>query len=288
MKYVSIDIETTGLDPNKHDIVEFAAVLDATEYSIPVEQLPFFRAVIVTDNYNVSPYCGHLHFDLWKEICVVDKTRMADEGHYLGSYMHVETHYTKPEYLIMLFVEWLEKHGIEGRINPVGKNFGAFDLHFLNRLEGAKDLPLKHRTLDPGCMYATATDEQIPSLEECLKRAGRTPDALHTALGDARDVVRLIRHKLKPEYNARKEDFPQEPRINQEFEKSKNIPQYVLFEPSKVGMDKGLAGALIDAQNMKVPLAIYSGMLLTNRKIVIDACVVAGIDLITLPTGKDS
>jgi oligoribonuclease len=221
MKYVSVDIETTGLDPVQHDILEFAAVLDDTLFGtkgIPqgpsVEQMPFFRAVIVEDDYTVTPYCGRLHFDLWKEICAVDKTRLNDEGHYVGHYNKnnndiedpacrltdgagVKTHYTKPEYFIGLFIEWLESQGITESISPAGKNFGAFDLQFLKQYAGGDDLPFKHRTLDPGCMYATATDEVIPSLEECLKRAGLTPDALHTALGDARDVVRLIRYKLQ-------------------------------------------------------------------------------------------
>ena len=48
MKYLSLDIETTGLDPNIHQIIEIGAVL---EYShLPVDELPSFRILIKHKN----------------------------------------------------------------------------------------------------------------------------------------------------------------------------------------------------------------------------------------------
>ncbi len=39
MQYVSIDIETTGLDPAKNQIVEVAAVMDSIGSDKPIEAL---------------------------------------------------------------------------------------------------------------------------------------------------------------------------------------------------------------------------------------------------------
>lgn len=36
MKYVSIDIETTGLNPEVHQVIELAAVLEDTENLRPI------------------------------------------------------------------------------------------------------------------------------------------------------------------------------------------------------------------------------------------------------------
>lgn len=223
MDYVSIDLETTGLDPNTRDILEFAAVLDTIDPSsgvpvTPVDRLPYFRAVIVQETYRTDAYCAALHKKLWEEIKAVDKGRIQGEGHYLGRWdgrqLHEDlerskglaayeqfgplTHYTEPQYAIGLFIDWLRDQGITKSIYPAGKNFGSFDLQFLKPLVDktvGERLPFKHRAFDPGSMYFSAGDTELPDLTKCLERAGLQPDSLHTALGDARDVVRLIRFK---------------------------------------------------------------------------------------------
>ena len=43
MKYLSIDIETTGLDPVEHKIIEFGCLIeDTTKPHIPVSELPHY------------------------------------------------------------------------------------------------------------------------------------------------------------------------------------------------------------------------------------------------------
>ena len=51
MIYVSIDIETTGVDPKIHDIVEFGAVIDDLANPQPLDKLPRFHALFKKDNY---------------------------------------------------------------------------------------------------------------------------------------------------------------------------------------------------------------------------------------------
>lgn len=77
-----------------------------------------------------------------------------------------------------------------------GKNVGAFDLQWLKRyvavFEKYGEL-FRHRSLDPGSMYARPEDEKVPGLLKCLERAELEPSGYHTALGDAWDVICLIR-----------------------------------------------------------------------------------------------
>jgi hypothetical protein len=64
MKYVSIGIETTGLDPAKHSIIEFAAVIDDLSKATPIQDLASFRALVLPgdlDELIVSPYCARMH-----------------------------------------------------------------------------------------------------------------------------------------------------------------------------------------------------------------------------------
>lgn len=201
MKYVSIDVETTGLDPAKSDVLEIGCILD--ELSVPLQEYPtvkdfqYLRIVIYREQYKTDAYCASLHKELWDEIKKLDTTRLKEEGQFTRLCGHVETEYTTPEGAIDILLDWLESNGISERITSAGKNFGAFDLQHLKKLcLDGQTLPFKHRALDPGQLYYEKGDTELPNLSKCLERAEMKPSALHTALGDAFDVVRLIRYKL--------------------------------------------------------------------------------------------
>lgn len=197
MKYVSIDLETTGLDPDTCDVIEFAAVVDDTlKPDVPVEQLPHYRRLVRREVYRGEPYALAMHGDLMREA--------ANEEH-AGC--------IAPEMLHVDFEQWAVEVGIlnadrRGKILAAGKNFAGFDLRFLRRLPSASpwlnamnvkapwDKLFSHRVLDPAMLFTLAEDERPPSLEQCLDRAGFVKTVSHQALDDARDVVRCIRAGL--------------------------------------------------------------------------------------------
>lgn len=217
MKYLSIDIETSGLNPDTADILEIGGVLDDLSNPQPLEELPYLRIVVVKDRYVTDAFCAGLHHDLWREIQAVDKTRVKEEGRYYGVW-HKEskeivefediqkkciaiapeplTLYSSPEFVTDCIVDFLAENNVEEKITAAGKNFGSFDLQFLKKLEGAENLPFKHRTFDPGSLYFQLGDTEIPRLDKCLERAGLVPTKYHSALGDALDVVKLIRYNF--------------------------------------------------------------------------------------------
>ena len=64
MPYVSIDIETTGLDSEHCQTLEVGAVLD--DWKLPIDQLPRFRRVLTYDTVSGNPYAMALNANLLK------------------------------------------------------------------------------------------------------------------------------------------------------------------------------------------------------------------------------
>lgn len=231
--YYSIDIETTGLDPDRHDILEVGIIQDDLSLeddlllnllNNSVDNRPCFRAVIVqpTGDYNTTPFCANMHKDLWDEIKLVEQWMFSSnweedtiEWPTFGEVSLLtegvvwcesnRTHYCTPQTLGWAIKEWLASHGEEvkngrARITVAGKNFSSFDRQFLendfHRVH--EDVEFRHRSIDPGSMYMTKDDTTPPGMDECLKRAGiePIPELQHRALYDAYDVVRLVRCKL--------------------------------------------------------------------------------------------
>ncbi len=182
MLYVSIDLETTGLNPETCQVIEFAAVLaDTSSPGRPVELLPSYSTYVTHPIYQGEPYALGMHAEAW--------TRIAKKTPG-WSYLPVGL-------LMKDFHCWLLDQGITSPITPAGKNFGSFDLNFLRKFPGMEDL-FGHRVLDPGSMYFDpAVDQKIPDLRTCLRRAGIDKPIAHTALEDALDVVSVLNYKFR-------------------------------------------------------------------------------------------
>lgn len=204
MKYISLDIETTGLDKNKNQIVEVGAVLDGIGSTIPIEELPKFRAVLLHKEMVMGDFCANLHRDLWAEILEVQKQYghvFEIEGFVSVTLPDKEpTYYCSPELFETLFHNWLSRtlplpsDVPEIKINVAGKNPGSFDIPFLEALPGWQGLvKFRRRVLDPASHCILPDDEHIPDLQECLKRCGLEGTVQHTAVDDAIDIIRVIR-----------------------------------------------------------------------------------------------
>lgn len=180
--YVSIDIETSGIDPNNCVILEFGAVID--DWKTPVEKLPTFHTYIKHWKLVGEPYALSMHSTLLLKIAECDDSIKYNP----------QPPFTTEKLLLIQFAEWLRKQGLDPlKVQVAGKNFASFDLQFLNRLTGYGNcVRFKHRTIDPAMFYWTP-GEEVPGTEECKKRAGLAGEVKHTAIEDALDVVRLVR-----------------------------------------------------------------------------------------------
>jgi len=55
MKYVSIDIETTGLDSETCQILQIGAVIEDTANPKPLDELPKFMCILEHETYSGQP-----------------------------------------------------------------------------------------------------------------------------------------------------------------------------------------------------------------------------------------
>ena len=183
MKYLSLDLETTGLG-NNCQILQLAAVLDDTNK--PLGESPTFNALVWDSWYGGESYALALNHQIFETLA---NCKPDDEVMHQGNLVKI----LEPDNLIPRLWDWLKGYDL-GRVVLAGKNVAGFDLKFLRQLSGWDTLPVHHRVLDPGNLYLYPEDTEPPGTEDCLRRAGLKDSVQHDALADAYDVCRLIRH----------------------------------------------------------------------------------------------
>jgi hypothetical protein len=204
MRYVSIDIETTGLDPDTHQILEVSAIIDDLEHpEVPIEELPTINLLTPDprQEYIVGPYTALMHKELWHFLDAIDIEALLKQTNDFPKFPFTTYQADRdyevcfPAYIGIVLREWLDAYGYPETIIAAGKNFAEFDKVFLQADIG-DDLKFAHRYLDPGTLYVLPTDEKPPSLQDCLDRAGIKQTVQHRAMDDARAVCCVLRHKL--------------------------------------------------------------------------------------------
>lgn len=221
MKFISIDIETTGLDPEFNQILSIGAVIEDTLNPLPFEELPKFHAVIKRESVYGSIFALNLNKDLiqaMKDYSEARTQELKDEvEESFGAKFYNEDEVVEALFqfcyrnnLVEFDSDFLNKHVklVDGKSYPIltsnmpkvylncaGKNFAGFDKKFLERLPRWKQVfSIRSRVLDPGILFVDwINDESIPSLDECKKRAGIDGVVTHNAVEDAMDVVLLLR-----------------------------------------------------------------------------------------------
>jgi DNA polymerase III epsilon subunit-like protein len=221
MKYISIDIETTGLDPENCQILSIGAVIEDTLNQLPFEELPTFHGVIKRENVSGSLFALNMNRDLIETIVQYSGAQDQDEKndivHMTGMQFYHEDEIVEALYqfcyrngLVNLDPNFLNKqmkivngipypilgsNMVKTYLNCAGKNFAGFDKKFLEKLPRWKQVfSIRSRVLDPGILFVDwINDESVPSLDECKKRAGIDGVVTHNAVEDAMDVVMLLR-----------------------------------------------------------------------------------------------
>ena len=79
MRYVSIDIETTGLDTQICQVLSIGAVIEDTNNLLPIDELPSFHAAILTRRIDGEPYAINMNRDLIQSIVYYQTATDQDE-----------------------------------------------------------------------------------------------------------------------------------------------------------------------------------------------------------------
>lgn len=172
--YVAIDIETTGLNPDRHQILEFAAVAWVDQG--PIEDQPYFRELVRPEGDIVgSPKALTMNLKLLEQF-------EHGDGHSIQETLNS-------------FRRWLYSLGVTNsrRAYIIGKNFASFDLRFLGKYAGWPYDLFVHRCLDVGSLYATPAG--VPSTAE-IPFTAYIPGNPHEALFDARLSLEQVRLKF--------------------------------------------------------------------------------------------
>lgn len=230
MRYLSIDLETTGLDSEKHQILTFSGILEDTANPLDYEDIPKFNIYVIREEITGSPFAINMNIDIIERISKYTNTKDSMEKAiqrkivdgvflyeyeiplylYIWSLVYQEG---KQEYQYLLrSEEWgARKNTLIGKIksikevnpkigyNVAGKNFSSFDKKFIDKIEKIYDfIYFRQRVLDPSALYIDwETDATSPDLSTCKKRAGLDEFVSHESLDDAWDVIQLFRKKYK-------------------------------------------------------------------------------------------
>lgn len=197
--YISLDIETTGLNKNVQ-ILELAAVLD--DGVSPVEELKKIDYIIKEELYAMcEPYALGMNAWIFEEI-KASMDRKETKIPVVKFNVAMQALSEMIAECSKLALEFDSNNGEERpnkRIQLAGKNVGSFDRIVIDRECENKSftLPnlLQHRTVDVGSLYYTDFGYNA-SLSDINKITGRK-EVSHYALDDALDVVTAIRYKFK-------------------------------------------------------------------------------------------
>ena len=182
MRYLSLDLETTGIDSEKCQILQLACIVEDTERKLPLEKLPKLNLYFKHDAYTFdSIYPIHMHQELFKTI--------EEKGEY---FYKMESTINGN---IRVWYNFIEDYFGKDPVTLAGKNVIGFDLKFLRSHKLTSGIKFRHRAIDPSILYIDwKNDKALPDSQTMFDRAKLDATLAHDALDDAWQVIRCLRN----------------------------------------------------------------------------------------------
>lgn len=216
MDFLSIDVETGGLDYKQNDLLEISYLWCPSDTPLdkcksltlllyPHDPGPYVNGKVIPYRLSLEAIWMHTANGLLVELSETEPYSLFNPIN-LGTEQHKKYGILKNKDTASVILNWFKDTIPKGKINICGKNYGMFDKDFLEKYQLddkhlQPEYKFSHRVLDPGNMYVLKTDKHIPDLKECVKRSKsiNIPAGLvakpHRALYDAYVTAALIRNK---------------------------------------------------------------------------------------------
>ena len=204
MKYLSIDIETSGLDVEKCSITTIGIILEDTEKQLSFNDIPKLHLALIHNGIYFEPVAAEINKDYIKTLSSIIKNNGIPDD-------DTDLIWVTSNEVINKIKDFLKKNNFKlssrscsfqsdyeefyYKINVAGKNFMSFDKLFLDKIPYWKQcIEINRRVLDPAQFYINWTkDNELPNLSTCKQRAGLDSNVSHNAIEDAWDVIMLLR-----------------------------------------------------------------------------------------------
>jgi len=184
MKFLSLSLETTGLDCNKNNLLEIGMIVHNTDEPKSYEDSKKTRFWIDSEFYKGAPYALVDNVEIFKQICDLRKENSR--------------RLVKPDDAITRIMTFLRIHFAENgvfnqQIMVVSKN-PILDSDFLSKLKSFENLPFQPKYLNPCSFFLNfEEDNGIPGLAKAKERAGLTNPTVRNTLLVAWDMIELIK-----------------------------------------------------------------------------------------------
>lgn len=198
MKYISLDIETTGLNSENCQILSVGAVFEDTNNPLSFREIPKFHAIILSDRIEGEPFALNMNRELISLIVQYQTSNDMKKAELSGEHgLFLTRDNFAGQFLYFLTLCGYEYNNTPIKLNIAGKNFGTFDKLFLDKMPRWKQyFKINQRILDPAILFVDfKEDAELPNLDKCKERAGIDGKVSHNALEDAWDVVVTLRTK---------------------------------------------------------------------------------------------
>jgi len=180
MKYISIDVETTGLDTENDQVLSIAAIIEDSNNPLPFEDIPKIHIAIKRESISGSMFAINMNRELIKKIVHYQTANDQDEKNDMvqmtGMIFLDESEVVEALYqfcyingLVELDPDYLTKtskvvNGVrypmltssmpKVHITCAGKNFATFDKLFLEKLPRWKQVfRIRQRIIDPSLLF---------------------------------------------------------------------------------------------------------------------------------------
>lgn len=179
--YISLDLETSGVDISKAQILQIAMIYDDFTQT-KISDMP---SLLINIQYRELSHATLEALEINKNLI----TQILDKDDPVK-----KRNCSEAMDLVSAFLcKYSNKNG--GKITIAGKNAASFDIPILdNHLDNKIGLYIKRRSIDVGSLYYPDFG-YVPTLSEVNKLTQRS-EVKHNAYDDASDVIFAIRKKL--------------------------------------------------------------------------------------------